>query len=138
MICILTNIKKEIQQANQHHYAISQFSIDNTEWTKFILEERKKQNNPIIIGISEITIKYFSWYQTVITMILESINDFNKIIPVSIHLNNGTNFESCKKAVKTGFTSIMIDVSAQRTEKNIEETSKVIELTNNKIPGEVV
>lgn len=130
---MLTNMKKELEEARKHQYAIPQFNINNLEWTKYILEECENQNNPVILGISESTIEYIGGYQTVVNMILGLISDLNITIPVSIHLDHGSSLESCEKAIKAGFTSVMIDVSSKSLEENIKETKKVIQLADNKI-----
>lgn len=53
-------------------------------------------------------------------------------IPVALHLDHGTSFESCQKAVEAGFTSVMIDASHHCFEENLEITSKVVKMAHAK------
>ena len=46
---------------------------------------------------------------------------------VCLHLDHGSNYDSCVKAIDAGFTSVMIDASKLSFEENIEETKKVVD-----------
>ncbi len=47
-------------------------------------------------------------------------------IPVSLHLDHGRSFESCKAVIDAGFNSVMIDGSALSYEENVKLTKKVV------------
>ena len=47
-------------------------------------------------------------------------------VPVAIHLDHGSSFESCKAALDGGFTSVMIDGSHHPLEENIAMTKAVV------------
>ena len=127
---MIVNAKDMLQQAKQNKYAIPHFNINNSEWTKFILEECDKNNSPVILGVSEGAIQYIGGYSVVVSMI-KSLHDSLKIsIPVSIHLDHGNSFLSCKEAIDAGFTSVMIDASKYNLEENIEITKQVVEYAN--------
>ena len=48
-------------------------------------------------------------------------------VPVVLHLDHGESYETCKKAIDLGFTSVMIDASMKSFEENVETTRKVVE-----------
>lgn len=127
---MLTNMKKELTNAYKNKRCIPQFNINNLEWTKYILEECQLKNIPVILGVSESTIKYIGGYKTVVNMIKGLIEDLDIKIPVSIHLDHGSSIESCKNAITAGFTSVMIDLSSEPIEKNIEITKELIKLSH--------
>ena len=53
----------------------------------------------------------------------------NKVsVPVAIHLDHGNTFETCIKALSYGFTSIMLDCSAESIEDNVLHTNEVIKV----------
>lgn len=130
---MLTNMKKELKESYKKKQAIPQFNINNLEWTKFILEECQKENTPVILGVSESAIEYMGGYNTVTNLVKSLIKDLNITIPVSIHLDHGSSLESCIKAIKSGFTSVMLDLSKQPLEINIAETKKLVEKANNNV-----
>ena len=45
-------------------------------------------------------------------------------VPIAIHLDHGPDFETCKKCVDAGFTSVMFDGSKYDFEENINKQFK--------------
>ena len=124
---MLVNIKEILLKAKEGKYAIPQLNINNLEWTKFILEECNNLNSPVILGVSEGAAKYMGGYKVVTNMVSALIETLNIEIPVVIHLDHGSSFESCKTAIDSGFTSVMIDASKFSLEENIKVTNQVVE-----------
>ena len=60
-------------------------------------------------------------------MVAGLLEDMDITIPVALHLDHGTSFESCKAAIDAGFTSVMIDASHHPLEENIATTKKVVD-----------
>lgn len=127
---MLTNMREELLKAYKNNNAIPQFNINNLEWTRFILEECEKQNYPVILGVSEGAIEYMGGYITVVSLVKSLIEDLKISIPVSIHLDHGSSIESCIKAIKAGFTSVMLDLSNEELNYNIETTKQLVELAH--------
>lgn len=137
---MLVNLNEIMKIAEQGKYAIGQFNINNLEWTKYILEENEKLKSPVILGVSEGATRYMGGPHTVVNMVRGLIKDLNITIPVAIHLDHGSSFESCKNAINAGFTSVMIDASRYDLEKNIKLTKEVVDYAhqfNVSVEGEV-
>ena len=47
-------------------------------------------------------------------------------VPVSLHLDHGRSYESCKSVIDAGFNSVMIDGSSLPYEENVKLTKKVV------------
>lgn len=124
---MLVNGNKILQDAKKAKYAVPQFNINNLEWTKNILEECQNQNIAVILGVSEGAAKYMGGYKVVSAMVKALIEELNITIPVCLHLDHGTSFESCKKAIDAGFSSVMIDASKHELEENIRITKEVVD-----------
>lgn len=124
---MLVNMNDLLNQAKINKYAIPQFNINNLEWTKYILETCQELSNPVILGVSESAIKYMGGYNTVVNVVVGLMIDLSITIPVVLHLDHGSSFESCKKAIDAGFTSVMIDGSSSDIEENLKITSQVVE-----------
>ncbi len=124
---MITNSKKILIQAYKNKYAIPQFNINNLEWTKYILEECNKNNSPVILGVSESTIKYMGGYKVVVNLIKNLDEELNIKVPVVIHLDHGSSVENCKTAIINGFTSVMYDGSKLPLEQNINNTKQIVE-----------
>ncbi len=123
---MLVNMKEMLNKADSGKYAVPQFNINNLEWTRFILEECQELNSPVILGVSEGAIKYMGGYKTVSNLVKSLISDLNITIPVALHLDHGSSYESCVKAIDNGFTSVMIDASKYPLEENINITKQVV------------
>lgn len=124
---MLVNFNEMLQKAKEGHYAVPQFNINNLEWTKYILEKCNELKIPVILGVSEGAAKYMGGFLVVSSMVKAMIESLKIEIPVCIHLDHGSSFESCKSAIDAGFTSVMIDGSKHELKENIEITKAVVD-----------
>ena len=123
---MLVNNNEILNNAKINKNVVYQFNINNLEWTKFILEKCNDLEEPVILGVSEGATKYMGGYNVVVSIVKSLIKDLNITIPVSIHLDHGSSFESCKAAIDAGFTSVMIDASKCNLDENIKITKEVV------------
>lgn len=123
----LVSMKEMLEKARLGHYAVGQFNINNLEWVSAILDEVQEINAPVILGVSEGAARYMGGFNTVVGMVKGYIADKNITVPVAIHLDHGSSFDSCKKAIDAGFTSVMIDASHHAFEENIAITKSVVD-----------
>lgn len=124
---MLVNAKEVLTKAFENKYAVCQFNINNLEWTKFILEECEINKAPVILGVSEGAIKYMGGYKTVANLVNGLITDLSITIPVVLHLDHGSSFDTCKHAIDNGFSSVMIDASKFEIDENIRITKEVVD-----------
>lgn len=124
---MLVNFIEMMNKAKAEHYAIPHFNINNLEWTKYILEKCNELNVPVILGVSEGAAKYMGGFNVITGMVNGLIKDLEITIPVCLHVDHGTSFESCKKAIDAGFTSVMIDASKHELDENIRITKQVVD-----------
>ena len=124
---MLENMKNMLEKADNGKYAIPHFNINNLEWTRFILEECENLKTPVIIGVSEGAGRYMGGFKTVADMVKDLINYLNITVPVALHLDHGSSYESCVDAINSGFTSVMIDASKYSIEENVRITKQVVD-----------
>ena len=129
---MLENMKNMLEKAKKEKYAVPHLNINNLEWAKYILEECQELNSPVILGVSEGAAKYMGGYNVVSGMVNGLLKDLNITIPVALHLDHGSSFETCKKAIDAGFSSVMIDGSKLNLEDNIKVTKEVITYAESK------
>ena len=123
----LVNMNEMLKKAQEGKYAVGQFNINNLEWTIAILDEAQKVNAPVILGVSEGAAKYMGGVDVIVGMVKGYIKDANITVPVALHVDHGSSFEFCKKAIDAGFTSVMIDASKHELEENIRITKEVVD-----------
>ena len=129
---MIVNAKKMLKEARDNGKCIAHFNINNLEWTKYILEKCNELQKPVRLGVSEGAIKYMGGYNVVSHLVYSLVKDLNISIDVCLHLDHGSSVESCKKAIDSGFSSVMIDASKYSLEENINITKEVVEYAHSK------
>ena len=129
---MLVNMVEMLNKAKEGKYAVGQFNINNLEWTKTILQTAEEMKSPVILGVSEGAAKYMGRFKTVAGMVKGMLEDLKITVPVAIHLDHGSTFENCKKAIDAGFTSVMIDGSHHPIDENIAMTKEVVKYAHDR------
>ena len=129
---MLVNFNEMLNLAKKDKYAVPHFNINNLEWAKYVLEKMQEENLPVILGVSEGAKKYMGGFYTIRCMVEGLIKDLNITIPVCLHLDHGSSFESCKEAIDAGFSSVMIDASKYDLETNKKITKEVVDYAHSK------
>ncbi len=106
-------------------YAIGAFNVNNMEIVQGITEACREEHAPVILQVSKGARAYAN--HTYLVKLVEAAVAECPEIPVVLHLDHGPDFETCKSCIDGGFTSVMIDASGEKFEKNIEITRKVVE-----------
>jgi len=126
----LETMTEMLEKAKAGKYAVGQFNINNLEYTQAILQAAEEEKSPVILGVSEGAARYMGGFKLVTAMVKALMEEYKITVPVAIHLDHGSSFESCAKAIQAGFTSVMIDASHHPFEENVKITSKVVELAH--------
>ncbi len=121
---LVTN--KEIQaEAQKGKYAIGAFNTSNIEITQAIIEAHEEMNAPVIVATSTSAIKYCGI--EVLSSVVRTMAQKAKI-PVSLHLDHGTDYDLIISCIRNGWTSIMIDGSHAPFEENVALTKEIVKI----------
>ncbi len=112
-------------QARDGGYAVGAFNTNNLEITKAIFTAAKQEESPIILAISPSAAKYAGMENLVA---LARVATEETGVPVSVHLDHGTEWEHLVHAVRAGFSSIMYDGSKHPYEENVKLTTEAVKL----------
>ncbi|HEY9577174.1 MAG TPA: class II fructose-bisphosphate aldolase [Pseudobacillus sp.] len=126
----LVSMTDMLNKAKEEKYAVGQFNLNNLEFTQAILQAAEEEKSPVILGVSEGAARYMGGFKFVVAMVKALMEEYEVTVPVAIHLDHGSSFEMCAKAIQAGFTSVMIDGSHHPLEQNIALTKKVVELAH--------
>lgn len=126
----LVSMTQMLQDAKAGKYAVGQFNINNLEYVQAILQAAEEEKSPAILGVSEGAARYMGGYNVVVAMVTAVMEAQGTTVPIAIHLDHGSSFDECAKAIHAGFTSVMIDASHDPFEENVATTSKVVELAH--------
>ncbi len=104
-------------------YGVGAFNTNDMEITQAILQAAEAKRSPVIVALSEGGLKYGG--DILPKLVIELARDAS--IPVALHLDHGSSFASCMRAIRLGFTSVMIDMSHADEDVNVRETARVVE-----------
>lgn len=117
-------------KAHKEGYGVGAFNFVNFEMLNAIFNAANEANSPIIVQASEGAIKYMGIDMAV--GLVKILSARYPHIPVALNLDHGTSFESCKRAIDAGFTSVMIDASHHCFEENVQMTKEVVTYAHSK------
>jgi tagatose 1,6-diphosphate aldolase GatY/KbaY len=130
----LVTSKKMLLAAREGHWAVGAFNAENMEMIQAIIQAAETLNAPVIIQTTPGTLKYGSlelFFAAAYALAKSSS------IAVALHLDHGDSFALAAKALRAGYTSIMIDGSKFPLEENIAFTEAVVKFcAPNHIPVE--
>ncbi len=117
----LTTTKKMLEDAQKGRYAVGAFNVENMEMVMAVIEAAEELNAPVIMQTTPSTVKYagMDFYLANV----KAAADHAKV-PVALHLDHGSSFDLAMQALRTGYTSIMIDGSHESFEDNITVTRR--------------
>ena len=120
----LVTTTEMFKKAYEKGYAIGAFNVNNMETIQAIVEAANKHRSPVILQVSAGARKYANpvYLKHLVDAAVETTE-----IPIALHLDHGADFETCKSAIDSGFTSVMIDASSKPWEENIAITKQVVE-----------
>lgn len=112
-----------LQAARAGGYGVGAFNTNNLEFTQAIIEAAEETRSPVMIAMSEGAISYGG---PALAELIKFLGN-HASVPVALHLDHGSSYESCIRALRLGFTSVMIDMSHEDEETNIRETKRVVQ-----------
>lgn len=118
----LVNTQELFTDALEQHYAIGAFNFYNMETLNAVLNAAHDCHSPVILAVSESALDYMGG-DTLMGMI--SGKKIKKSDGIVLHLDHGSSYESCIRAIKLGFSSVMIDASKLPFRENIKLSKRV-------------
>jgi fructose-1,6-bisphosphate aldolase class II len=114
-----------IKKAQKNHYAVPAFNAENLEMLQGIIEAAEEMCSPVIIQTTPTTVKYITLREAyaMVHTLAEQVN-----IPVALHLDHCEDFGDVMKAIRAGYTSVMIDASKLSFDQNLNVTRKIVEI----------
>lgn len=120
----LVTTKEILKKAQEGKYAIGAFNVENMEMVMAVIEAAEELNSPVIMQTTPSTVKYagLDYYLSNVSSAAKKSR-----VPVAMHLDHGSSFDLAMQALRSGYTSIMIDGSHSIFEENVEITKRVVD-----------
>lgn len=108
-------------------FAYPAFNTQNLETTLGIVEAAEELGVPVIIQVSEGSIKYAglsTMFEIMATVALRAK------VPIALHMDHGKDMEQLKAGIQIGFSSAMLDHSSMDFDQNVKDTKEMVEFAH--------
>ncbi len=121
---MLVSMKEMLLKAQKGRYAVPHFNVWNVEMLEGARDAAEECASPVILSfgtgfVKNTDIDHFA--SMMISMARAAT------VPAAVHWDHGRNFGIVQHAVDLGFTSVMIDASANPLDINIRLTKEVVD-----------
>jgi fructose-bisphosphate aldolase, class II len=113
-----------VTTASRHRRGVGAFNVVQLEHAEAIVSGAARADAPVILQISENTVRYHGGLEPVALATLSIAR--RTTVPVAVHLDHAESHELVHEAVKLGFTSVMFDASNLAYEANVAATAEVV------------
>ena len=121
---MLVNLKEILKLAEEDKSAIGMFNATGFDSLQAVIGAAEELNKPVIIAHAEVHNVYNDISMVGPAMVAVAQN---AKVPVCVHLDHGTSLDMVYKALRLGFTSVMMDASALPYEENLRLTKMITE-----------
>lgn len=121
----LTTTVSMLRKAQEQGFAVGAFNVENMEMAQAIISAAEELRAPVILQTTPSTVRYAGtgMYAAMVAALAQEAS-----VPVAMHLDHGDSFALCAQALRSGYTSVMIDGSKLPLEENTALTYKVSEM----------
>ena len=124
---MLASLNDLMKDACEKNYAVGAFNATNLESLTAAIQAAEETGKAIILNHADVHSKFITLEEIAPIM----INKADKAkVPVCVNLDHGASIEVCMKAIRLGFTSVMLDASGASYEQNLRETELICRLAH--------
>ncbi|MBS0434095.1 MAG: fructose-bisphosphate aldolase class II [Proteobacteria bacterium] len=131
----MISLRQLLDHAAEHGYGVPAFNVNNLEQIQAIMQAAQKTDAPVILQASAGARKYAG--EPFLRKMVEAAAEMYPDIPIVLHQDHGASPAVCMQAIRSGFTSVMMDGSLREDAKtpasyeyNIEVTRRACEMAH--------
>ncbi|MDF3034793.1 MAG: fructose-bisphosphate aldolase class [Paucimonas sp.] len=131
----LVSMRQLLDHAAENGYGLPAFNVNNLEQVTAIMEAANEVNSPVIMQASAGARKYAG--EAFLRHLISAAVEAYPHIPIVMHQDHGQSPAVCMAAIRSGFSSVMMDGSLEADGKtvasyeyNVETTRKVVEFAH--------
>lgn len=123
----LVTLKPILADAKKRGYAVGSFNMLSLETVRGAIKAAEEMNSPIILQLAEVhtpaaPIEYMA------PIMIEAAKEAK--VPVAVHFDHASGYESIAKAIKLGFSSVMFDGASNPFSENIRLTKEIVKMAH--------
>ena len=124
---MLVSLKELLKDACEKGYAVGAFNTPNLESLIAVIRAAEETGRGVILNHAEVHFPLIP-IEDIGPIMVKYAKEAS--VPVCVHLDHGESMETCMKAIRLGFTSVMLDASATDYEENVKETALICKLAH--------
>ena len=131
----LVSLRQLLDHAAEHQYGLAAFNVNNMEQVHAIMQAADAVNSPVILQASAGARKY-AGEAFLRHLVLAAIESYPHI-PIVMHQDHGHTPAVCIQAMRSGFSSVMMDGSLMEDAKtpssyeyNVSVTKQIVEVAH--------
>lgn len=131
----LISLRQLLDHAAEHQYGLPAFNVNNMEQMQAILQAADEVNSPVILQASAGARSYAG--EVFLRKLLEAAVERYPHLPICMHQDHGASPEICEQAIRSGFSSVMMDGSLESDARtpasfayNLEVTKRTVDFAH--------
>jgi len=131
----MISLRQLLDHAAEHRYGVPAFNVNNLEQIQAIMQAAEKTDSPVILQASAGARKYAG--EAFLRKMVEAAAETYPDIPIVLHQDHGASAAVCMQAIRSGFTSVMMDGSLMEDAKtpasydyNVAVTRRVVDMAH--------
>ena len=124
---MLVSLKELMADACKNNYAVGAFNATSLETLTAVIKAGEETGKGVILNYAEVHTPYIT-IEDIGPIMIDRAKKAK--VPVCVHLDHSPSVESCMRAIRLGFTSVMLDVSGADYETNVKETALMCRLAH--------
>ena len=124
---MLVSLKELMKDACEKGYAVGAFNTPNLESVIAVIKAAEETGKGVILNHAEVHFPLIP-LEDIGPIMIKYAKEAS--VPVCVHLDHGNSLETCMKAIRLGFTSVMLDASATDYEANVRDTALICRLAH--------
>jgi len=131
----MISLRRLLDHAAEHRYGVPAFNVNNLEQIQAIMQAAEKTDSPVILQASAGARKYAG--EPFLRKMVEAAAEMYPDLPIVLHQDHGASAAVCMQAMRSGFTSVMMDGSLMEDAKtpasydyNVAVTRRVVEMAH--------
>ncbi|MBP7394877.1 MAG: class II fructose-bisphosphate aldolase, partial [Zoogloea sp.] len=131
----LVSMRQLLDHAAENGYGLPAFNVNNLEQVQAIMEAAAETDSPVIMQASAGARKYAG--EAFLRHLIDAAVEAYPHIPVVMHQDHGQSPAICMGAIRSGFSSVMMDGSLLEDGKtpssyeyNVDVTRRVVEMSH--------
>ena len=119
---MLVTLAEILNRANEGGYAVSAPNVFSDLDARACIEAAEEMRAPLIFGVAAKAVPdVVALGETLVNLVSKAS------VPIAIHLDHGSSWDEVVKAVRGGFSSVMLDCSSLPYEENVARVREVVQ-----------